>query len=121
MAVITYAQIRAKMDGEAYPMTLADEDEVAAVVEAVNQGIDSHLEICNSPEREDSYEPVDTLVGGKVFARKLSCVVSEESFPTLLRRLCELRLDSLGFTDEELCYGGFDIVAPVDEEEESNV
>ncbi|KKK59187.1 hypothetical protein LCGC14_3036930, partial [marine sediment metagenome] len=30
-------------------------------------------------------------------------------------------LDSLGFTDEELCYGGFDIVAPVDEEEESNV
>jgi len=131
VAIITYAQIREKMNGESFPMTLVDKDEVAAVAEAVNQGIDSHLEICNSPERGDSYGPVDTMVGGKVFARKLGCVVSKESFPTLLRRLCELRdkdndaadsllssiLDSLDFTEEETCCGCFDIISPVDEEE----
>jgi len=130
MAIITYAQIREKMEGEPFPMEIADEDEGGAVVEAVNQGIGSHLEVCNAPDRGDNYGPVDTMVGDKVFARKLSCVVSVESFPTLLRRLCGLRdkeneaaesllndiLNCLGFTEEETGYGNFDIVSPVDEE-----
>jgi len=77
MLTITYSQIREKMDGQPFPMTIADDGEIAAVVEAVNQGIDAHLEACNCSERGDSYEPEDVTVGGRLLTRKLACVVLE--------------------------------------------
>jgi len=80
-AEITYAQIREAMGGEAYPMEIVG-SEVDWVIQAVNQGIDAHLEACNVPLRGDSYE--------RIGERRLRCKVSPESLPTLLRRLEEL-------------------------------
>jgi hypothetical protein len=125
MQTITYADIRQKMDGEPFPITIADDDEIRAVIHAVNQGIDAHLEACNCPDRGDRYEQKNETVGGKVFACKLACVVSVESFPVLLRRLWEMDgneaaetllsdiLSSLGFEDADV--GCFEIISPVDE------
>ena len=76
---VTYDAVRRAMGNKPYEMQLARTD-AEAVVEAVNQGIDSHLEACNCPDRGDSYG----WAGGK-----LCCVVSAESMPVLLRRLCE--------------------------------
>ena len=129
---ITYKMIREAMRGP-YPMTIADRDEAQAVVDAVNQGIDSHLEACYVANRGDVYEPEDTFVGKgksrKLLARKLRCVVSVESFPTLLRRLSEqadegneaaenLLLSILGTLGEPLSQAGeaiYEIIAPQDE------
>ena len=44
--VITYDAVRKAMDSESYTMSLTGKDEIHAVIEAVNQGIDSHLEAC---------------------------------------------------------------------------
>lgn len=76
----TYDTLREAMKGEPWTMNLASKGEILAVVEVVNQGIDSHLEACNCPERGDSY----------TFGHRMDCVVSVESFPTLVRRLYEL-------------------------------
>ena len=84
--VFTYAQIRARMRGESWTMELASPAEIKTVIDAVNQGIDSHLEACNCPERGDTY-----II--KRNGRRLECVVSVESFPTLLRRLYEMDTD----------------------------
>jgi hypothetical protein len=74
---ITYAEIRAKVQTP-YPMILKGKD-AELVVNAVNQGIDSHLEACFIAG-QDTYEWVgDGLV----------CKVSAESLPVLLRRLLE--------------------------------
>lgn len=63
-----------------YPMTLRSHDERNAIVHAVNQGIDSHLEACYVPARGDRYDN-----GG----RGMECLVSAESLPVLVRRLLE--------------------------------
>jgi len=124
MQAITYAEIRERMDGQPFTMTIADDEEMTAVVNAVNQGIDAHLEACFCPERGDSYEREDVEAGGRLIARKLACTVSVESFPVLLRRLWETEseaaenlltsiLDVLGF--EDVGTDVFEIISPVDE------
>ena len=87
---VTYKAVRRAMHGQAYTMSLTDTDEMRAVVETVNQGIDSHLEACYCPGRGDSYEGGKRKAGRLVLCRTLECRVSPESLPVLLRRLFEL-------------------------------
>lgn len=89
-AIVSYEAVRFAMDGEPYSMSLTGADEIRAVVEAVNQGIDSRLEACFCPERGDQYEGGERKVGSRVLCRTLECCMSVESLPTLLRRLFEL-------------------------------
>jgi len=87
---VTYTTVRKAMGGESYTMSLTDTTEIRAVVEAVNQGIDAHLEACYCPDRGDSYEGGERKAGKLLLCRSLDCVVSVESLPVLLRRLFEL-------------------------------
>jgi hypothetical protein len=84
---VPYAAVRRALDGQAYTMSLTDPDEIRAVIEAVNQGIDSHLEACYCPARGDRYEGGQRKAGRLVLCRTLECRVSCESLPVLLRRL----------------------------------
>ena len=59
------------------------------MIEAVNEGIDSHLEACYCPDRGDRYEGGKRKAGKLVLCRTLECSISPESLPVLLRRLCE--------------------------------
>ena len=108
LCVVTYDAVRNAMNGESFSMVAAGWDQLAAIAEAVDQGIDAHLEACFVPDRGDEYEPVGR-VGGRQ-ARKMKCVISVESMPTLLRRLFEdggdasigvasSIMSSLGFND----------------------
>ena len=84
-----------------YCMSLTDDEEIRAVIEVVNIGIDAHLTACNCPGRGDSYEHGDRSItatsnsaywkaGEKLaLARTLECNVSAESLPVLLRRMDE--------------------------------
>lgn len=81
------------------------------VTEAVNVGIDSHLQACSVSERGDSYRDN---------GHQLECEVSGESLAVLLRRLTEMEaadtdgdtpdnfaaeiLDSLGFEGASMEY-----------------
>ena len=87
---VSYEAVRAAMDGEPYSMSLTDTDDIRAVIKAVNQGIDSHLEACFCPDRGDRYEGGNRKAGKLVICRTLECCVSPESLPVLLRRLFEL-------------------------------
>jgi len=87
---MTYKAVRRAMGRQPYTMSLTDTTEIRAVVEAVNQGIDGHLEACFCPDRGDSYEGGERKVGKLVLCRSLDCTVSVESLPVLLRRLFEL-------------------------------
>jgi len=80
---VSYDHIRQAMNGVAFAMELAA-SEGKIVEQAVNAGIDAHLEACFCPHRGDSYQWE---------SGKLRCVVSVESFPTLLRRLYEMEQD----------------------------
>ena len=95
-------RIRSAMAAEElthYPMSLTDDDEIQAVIDAVNIGIDAHLTACNCPQLGDSYEhggrsitaTSDTehwKTGDKLqLAQTLECNVSAESLAILLRRL----------------------------------
>ena len=53
---VDYATVRQAMNNEPFTMSLTDTDEIKAVIEAVNEGIDSHLEACFCPDRGDRYE-----------------------------------------------------------------
>ena len=64
---------------EPYQMDLAGQDAVACR-NAVNQGIDSHLEACFCPELGDSF---------RVDGSRLSGTLSPQSLPVLVRRLLE--------------------------------
>jgi hypothetical protein len=86
---VTYKTIRKAMGKEPFTMSLTDSDEIHAVIEAVNQGIDSHLEACFCPERGDSFNGGKRMAGKFVLCGCLDCSISPESLPTLLRRLCE--------------------------------
>jgi hypothetical protein len=77
---VHYDLIRQAMSGEAYTMSLVGDD-AALVEQAVNQGIDAHLEACFVPRRGDRY-------GWQ--GHRLDCIVSVESLPTLVRRLYEV-------------------------------
>jgi hypothetical protein len=87
---VTYRAVRKAMDGEHYTMSLTDTNQIRAVVDAVNIGIDSHLEACFCPEHGDRYEGGKRTAGKHVLCRTLECFVSVESLPVLLRRLFEL-------------------------------
>jgi hypothetical protein len=83
-----------------YTMSLVGDD-IQAVIDAVNVGIDAHLTACNCPARGDSYEAGDRSItatsdtkhwtkGDRLrLAQTLECRVSAESLPVLLRRLDE--------------------------------
>jgi hypothetical protein len=86
---VDYETIRKAMDGEPFTMSLTDEDEIKAIIAAVNEGIDAHLEACYCPDRGDRYEGGKRRAGKLVLCQTLDCVVSVESLPVLLRRLCE--------------------------------
>ena len=86
---VDYETVRMAMNGEPFTMSLTDDDEIKAVVAAVNQGIDAHLEACYCPDRGDKYEGGKRKAGKLVLCRTLECAVSPESLPTLLRRLCD--------------------------------
>jgi len=96
-------QIRQAMADEGlthYSMSLVGDD-IQAVIDAVNIGIDACLTACNCPERKDSYQHGDRSItatsdakhwqaGDKLqLAQTLECSVSAESLPVLLRRLDE--------------------------------
>ena len=87
---VTYETVRKAMGGDLYPMSLTDTKGIRAVVEAVNQGIDSHLEACSCPDRGDRFDGGKRTVGKLTVCRTLECSVSPKSLPILLRRLFEL-------------------------------
>lgn len=87
---VTYKAVRRAMTDEPYTMSLTDTDEIRAVIAAVNQGIDGHLEACYVPDRGDSYEGGQRKAGKLLLCHCLDCTVSVESLPVLLRRLFEL-------------------------------
>lgn len=90
MCTISYDAVREANGDEPFTMSLTSAEEIAAVIAAVNQGIDAHLEACNCPERGDSFEPGQrTTRSGKVVTSTMECSVSTESLPVLLRRLFE--------------------------------
>ena len=95
---VSYEAVRAAMGGEPYTMSLTGTDEIRAVIGAVNQGIDSHLEACFCPARGDRYEGGSRKAGKLVLCRSLECCISVESLSVLLRRLCE---SDLGDTETE--------------------
>jgi len=73
------AAIIAAAPAEGYRMRLVRED-AEAVVAAVNQGIDAHLEACFVPDRGDRFEYAAT---------RLNCRLAPDSLATLVRRLLE--------------------------------
>ena len=72
-----------------YAMSLVGEDR-QAVIAAVNQGIDAHLEACFVPARGDRFR-LQTPAGirGRISGPRLECHVSPQSLPVLIRRLME--------------------------------
>jgi hypothetical protein len=84
---VSYQVARNAMDGKPFTMSLTDTDEIKAVIDAVNQGIDAHLEACFCPDRGDQYEGGKRKAGKLVLCSTLECSVSPESLPVLLRRL----------------------------------
>ena len=119
MQKITYAEIRRAMDGQPYPMSLVGED-AQAVIEAANQGIDSHLEAITTDD--SAFRRGERRVGNRVLTYTLECSVGPRSMPVLLRRLLEdfdagyslatAILDTLGL-------GEIDVVEVVNEELEA--
>jgi hypothetical protein len=92
---VTYATVRQAMNGEPFTMSLTCDDEIKAVIAAVNQGIDSHLEACYCPDRGDRYGGGKRKAGKLTLCHTLECAVSVESLPTLLRRLCDSDLGDI--------------------------
>ena len=86
---VAYETIRTAMGNEPFTMSLTDEDELTAVIAAVKEGIDAHLEACYCPDRGDRYEGGKRKAGKLTLCRTLECSISPESLPGLLRRLCE--------------------------------
>ena len=54
-------------------MSLTDTDEIKAVIAAVNEGIDGHLEACYCPDRGDRYEGGKRKAGKLVLCHTLEC------------------------------------------------
>lgn len=108
-ATISYDAVREALDGEPYTMSVTGRDAIQAVIDVVNQGIDSHLEACYCPERGDHYEGGERTAGKLALCRTLECSVSIESFPVLLRRLFESEDDAaLSLARDILTTLGFD-------------
>ena len=86
---VDYDTVRQALAGEPFTMSLTEEDEIRAVIAAVSEGIDGHLEACYCPSRGDRYDGGKRKGGTYLLCRSLECTISPESLPTLLRRLCE--------------------------------
>lgn len=92
-------------------------DEAIAIQNAVNQGIDAHLEACYVPDRGDSYDADDrTFVAtydtpnwkkGQTVThtRALAIKVSRESLPVLVRRLMESEDEAAQSLAGSICDG----------------
>jgi hypothetical protein len=108
MVPIPYAAVRQAMRGKPYTASLVGAD-AAVVIEAVNAGIDSHLEACFVPDRGDRFEAGERRIGETVVARTIECTISPESLPVLLRRLSEAGTDEAdSLVDAVLTTLGFD-------------
>lgn len=87
-AVVRYETVRRALEGEdPLVMRLTDAREIAALIEAVNERIDSCLESCFVPDRGDHYEGKARSHDGTTVCWELVCHVSAASLPVLLRRL----------------------------------
>ena len=106
-ADVPYQAVRQAMQDRAFSMSLTDPDEICAVVVAVNQRIDSHLEACFLPPLGDHYAHGQRTVGSLVLCHCLDCAVSLQSLPVLLRRLCELD------TDEDIADAGLSLAGDI--------
>ena len=104
---VTYEAVRTAMNSEPFTMSLTDTDEIKAVIQAVNEGIDSHLEACYCPDRGDQYDGGTRTAGKLVLCRTLECVVSIDSLPVLLRRLSDLDEAGLRLASDMLTVLGF--------------
>jgi hypothetical protein len=89
---VTYETVQQAMNGRPLTMSLTEEDESCAVVEAVNEGIDDHRETCYCLDRGDRYGEGERMAERLFICRTLECTISPESLPVLLRRLCESEL-----------------------------
>jgi hypothetical protein len=92
MKTITMGEIVRAVDEQCdghYPMGLVGCDR-KVVTNAVNVGIDAHLQACNVPDRGDSYADD---------GHRLHCRVSGESLAVLLRRLTDGT--TIGQSDED--------------------
>jgi hypothetical protein len=105
---VTYKAVRKAMDGEPYTMSLTDTDEIRAVIDAVNQGIDSHLEACFCPQLGDRFHGGKRMAGRLTLCHTLECSVSPESLPVLLRRLFEGDDAGMSLAGDILMTLGFD-------------
>jgi hypothetical protein len=85
----TYDAVRKAQGTDTYCMELVGRIDIEAMMAAVNQGIDSHLEACFVPDLGDVFEPKKRKVGSRCVGHVLACKVSQESMPVLLRRLFE--------------------------------
>lgn len=100
---------------EPFTASLTGAEEIGAVIAAVNQGIDSHLEACYCPERGDRFDHVgrgfhaqgDTPYWKKgqwvVHTSALNCTISNQSLPTLIRRLMESSNDAGESLGRDMC------------------
>lgn len=110
---ITYSQIREAQGNKPYTMSLVGED-AKAVQDAVNRGIDSHLEACfldgldSYKWRQDKLPPSKQFPKGAVIAIRLDCEVSPQSLPTLIRRLLESGDHSESLATDMLLVLGFE-------------
>lgn len=87
-----------------YAMSLVSEDR-QAVIAAVNQGIDAHLEACFVPARGDRFQ-LQTPAGirGRISGPRLECRVSPQSLPVLIRRLLESGEDEAESLAASICH-----------------
>ncbi len=91
---VPYQTVWEAMGGRPFTMSLTGRDDIEAVVEAVNQGIDAHLEACFCPNRGDRYDGGKRMAGRSVLCRTLECSISPESLPVLLRRLFDSEIEA---------------------------
>ena len=86
-----------------YSMSLVGEDQ-PTVINAVNQGIDSHLEACYVPARGDSFRlQIPSGIRGRISGPRLECRVSAQSLPVLIRRLMESGDEQAGLLASSIC------------------
>jgi len=86
MCLVSYAAIREAQGDEPHHMSLTDGNEVAAVIAAVNVGIDSRLQAITGCDFSAGKRTID----GKpelVLCITMECSISVEALPVLLRRL----------------------------------
>jgi hypothetical protein len=86
-----------------YRMSLVREDH-HAVIAAVNQGIDSHLEACFVPARGDHFRfRTPAGIRGRISGPRLECRVSPQSLPVLVHRLMESRDEQAASLASSIC------------------